>query len=226
MLACCALLVLAVSDDYAKVKAHFVQLQEQTRVEMANARSAEAKAKVLSTARARLIERFESELFPAWAGTAWDFYGMSEKPREGQIACGYYISTLLRDAGFKVDRVKLAQQASANIARTVASDSEVHWYRELTIAELLPKLRADSGEGLYVVGLPNHVVFLRLTKDDAKVCHANYLEDVTVTCEDALTAPALQVGLFVTAPLFDDALLHSWLEGRAIPTVTRAREPK
>jgi len=221
VLAACALLVLAADGDYAKVKAHFAELKAQTRSAYSRAPSAEARATVLSTARAELISRFETELFPAWAGTPWDFYGMSEKPREGQIACGYYISTLLRDAGFNVERIKLAQQASANIARTLASADEVHWYRELSIAELLPKLRADSGEGLYVVGLPNHVVFLRVTKDDAKVCHSNYLEDVAVTCEDALTAPALQVRLFVTAPLFDDALLAAWLDGRAISTVKR-----
>ncbi len=97
----------------------------------------------------------------------------------------------------------------------------MRWYRDTTLDQLLPKLRADTGEGLYVVGLPNHVVFLRVTKDAAIVCHSNYLEDVAVTCEDAAKAPALQVGLFVTAPLFDDPLLRAWLEGAAIATVTR-----
>ncbi len=117
--------------------------------------------------------------------------------------------------------MKLAQQASAKIARTVAAAERVRWYRDTPLEQLLPKLRADTGEGLYVVGLPNHVVFLRVTQDSATVCHSNYVEEVAVTCEDAATAPALQVELFVTAPLFDDPLLRAWLEGAAIPTVTR-----
>lgn len=215
-------MVLAVAPvDYSKVKAHFAELRAQTRQSHAKASDEAARQKVLAQARAELISRFETELFPAWAGTEWDFNGMSQTPREGKIACGYYVSTLLRDAGFQVERIRLAQQASAKIARTVAAADRVHWYRDTTLEQMLPKLRADTGEGLYVVGLPNHVVFLRVNKDSATVCHANYLEDVTVTCEDAATAPALKVDLFVTAPLFDDALLEQWLDGAAIPTVTR-----
>ncbi|MFT3841059.1 MAG: hypothetical protein QM723_28970 [Myxococcaceae bacterium] len=215
-------MVLAVAPvDYPKLKAHFAELRTQTQERYRQAANDAGRAQVLSQARAELISRFETELFPAWAGTEWDFNGITQTPRQGKIACGYYVSTLLRDAGFQVERVKLAQQASAKIARTVAAADRVHWYRETTVEQMLPKLRADTGEGLYVVGLPNHVVFLRVNKDSATVCHANYLEDVAVTCEDAATAPALKVDLFVTAPLFDDAMLKQWLDGAAIPTVTR-----
>jgi hypothetical protein len=222
VLAACALLVLTAAPvDYPKVKAHFAELRAQTQERYRQATDDAARERVLAQTRTELIKRFETELFPAWEGTPWDFNGMSQTPREGKIACGYYVSTLLRDAGFQVSRVKLAQQASAKIARTLAAADRVHWYRDTSLEQMLTKLRADTGEGLYVVGLPNHVVFLRVNKDSATVCHANYLEDVAVGCEDAAKAPALQVELFVTAPLFDDALLRQWLEGAAVVTVTR-----
>src|SRR4051812_5282380 len=48
-------------------------------------------------------------IIPEWIGTAWNFYGTSEKPHEGTIACGYFVTTILRDAGVNLARIKLAQ---------------------------------------------------------------------------------------------------------------------
>jgi hypothetical protein len=45
----------------------------------------------------------------------------SETPGRGEIACGYFVSTVLRDAGFGVERVRLAQQASERIVRTLSA---------------------------------------------------------------------------------------------------------
>ncbi len=206
--------------DYPALKTQLAKLRQDTRVRY-QAAGAAGRAKVLAGAREELIRRFEDGLFPAWEGTRWDFNGMTETPREGQIACGYYVSTLMRDAGFRVQRVKLAQQAAANIARTLAPESKVRWYRDLTVPDFVARLRRDLGEGLFVVGLPNHVVFLRVKADGARVCHADYLEPVAVTCEDALESPVLKLNLFVAAPLFDDALLEKWIADEPIATATR-----
>src|SRR6187455_2399459 len=37
-------------------------------------------------------------IIPGWIGTAWNFNGTSEKPQQGSIACGYFVTTILRDA--------------------------------------------------------------------------------------------------------------------------------
>ncbi len=87
MLVACTLLVLAASPaDYPSVKAHFALLRAQTRERYAGARDEGARRRVLAEARQELIRRFETELFPAWQGTGWDFDGVSQTPREGKIA--------------------------------------------------------------------------------------------------------------------------------------------
>ena len=41
---------------------------------------------------------------PAWIGTKWDFNGITEVPQQGKIACGYFVTTVLRDAGLPAVR--------------------------------------------------------------------------------------------------------------------------
>ena len=66
---------------------------------------------MIAEARTVLTRSIYNDLLPAWYGTPWDFNGTSEVPQQGKIACGYFVSTILRDAGWKVERVRLAQQA-------------------------------------------------------------------------------------------------------------------
>jgi hypothetical protein len=33
-------------------------------------------------------------IIPAWIGTGWDFNGITEKPQQGSIACGYFVTTI------------------------------------------------------------------------------------------------------------------------------------
>ena len=58
---------------------------------------------VVARARADVHSLIIDEIFSAWIGTRWDFDGTSQTPREGRIACGYFVSTVLRDAGFDVE---------------------------------------------------------------------------------------------------------------------------
>ena len=48
-----------------------------------------------------------------WVETKWDFNGVSRVSRQGSIACGYFVTTVLEDIGFKLNRIKLSQQASS-----------------------------------------------------------------------------------------------------------------
>src|SRR5688500_17600336 len=54
---------------------------------------------VIDEARAYLTQSVYNEVFPYWYGTGWDFNGTTETPGQGKIACGYFVSTVLRDAG-------------------------------------------------------------------------------------------------------------------------------
>src|SRR5579859_7168832 len=60
-----------------------------------------ARVAVLESARTVVFASIRDTILPAWSGTPWDFYGTAERPREGTIACGYFVATVLRDAGFR-----------------------------------------------------------------------------------------------------------------------------
>ena len=177
------------------------------------------RATALTKARQVLLSYLEHAAFPAWEGTVWDFNGTSTTPGEGVIACGYYVSTVLVQAGVKVERVRLAQQASMFIVTTLARGSKVERLTPKDNAEALDQIRDRFPHAeLVVIGFDYHVGFLRLTKDGAAFCHSSYLEPGGVTCEDPVASGAFASKLYVVADALNDQLLDDWLQGRAIKT--------
>jgi hypothetical protein len=156
---------------------------------------------------------------PPWDGTPWDFNGTTQVPGEGFIACGYYVSTLLRDAGFRVERIRLAQQASEYIVRTVAPSTEIKWFRRKSVDTVVDHVAAQP-DGLWVVGLDFHVAFLVARLGQVQMCHASYLDEAVATCEPARTAEAMVSKVHVVGRTLGDPQLIAWLEGTRIETRT------
>lgn len=154
-----------------------------------------------------------------WFGTPWEFYGTSEEPGRGTIACGYFVTTLLRDAGVRVQRVRLAQQASEYIVRSLAPRERTWRFRSGSVDAVLDTVRAQP-ERWFVVGLDLHVgLLLRLDDGSVRFCHSAYLAPAHATCEDAATSAAMQSGYHVVGALFTRELTRRWLAGDAIPTL-------
>ncbi|MCP4810391.1 MAG: hypothetical protein GY913_22730 [Proteobacteria bacterium] len=183
---------------------------DQTRTELA-ARHA-AGEQVVPEARATIEQALREDIWPAWYGTTWGFYGTSQAPGEGEIACGYFVSTTLRDVGLDVARVELAQQASARIVDTFAGEPVTTWGED--VDEVLDRLEP----GIHVVGLDYHVAFLDKTESTTRMCHSSVLEPGAVVCETALTAEAMASNVHVTGPLLEDAVVVAWLERTELAT--------
>lgn len=201
-------LLLAASVDYPAALSKL----DETRVALATSKDGHR----LEKARTALLAAFDGSLFPAWEGTPWDFYGTSETPREGKIACGYYVSTLLRDAGFKLERVKLAQQASERIVKTFSADADIQRFRGASQADVVKAVRDRHGPGLYIVGLDYHVGLLRLTADGARFCHSAVLAPAYATCEKAEGSAGMASSYHVVGPALSDARVSDWLSGREV----------
>lgn len=175
-------------------------------------------AEVLSEARTVVVRALVDELIPAWHGTPWNFHGTSTTPGEGTIACGYYVSTLLDHAGFEVERVRLAQQASENIIKTFTQRGDIHRFSGRPASEVVARVEA-LGEGIYVLGLDYHAALLVYDGEQVQMCHASYLGRGSALCEPALTSPAMVSDYRVIGKLLDDAMLRRWLRGEPFPTV-------
>ena len=89
------------------------------------ARTPKDKEAIENEARATLESQLPA-MMRCWLGTPWDFNGTATEPGGGKIACGYFVATLLRDAGFRVERARLAQQASENIMRSFLDAKACH----------------------------------------------------------------------------------------------------
>jgi len=82
------------------------------------------------------------------------------------------VATVLQDAGFKVDRYQLAQQASGNILRSfLPKDScKLAVGKEYNVfADGLAK----AEPGIYLVGLDTHVGFLVVGPDGFRMMHSS-----------------------------------------------------
>lgn len=174
---------------------------------------------LISEARTVIMGSIYNDLFPPWYGTAWDFNGTTEIPQQGKIACGYFVSTVLRDAGLKVDRVRLAQQASENIILSLTTNPFVKRFRSVPIDEFVVAVK-DWGSGIYIVGLDIHVGFIVNTGDDIYFIHSSYEEPYKVIKETAIDSRILAASKYrVLGRVFGDAqLISNWLAGKAIAT--------
>ena len=131
------------------------------------------------------------DLMNCWLGTPWDFHGTSETPGEGKIACGYFVSTVLRDAGFKVDRYKLARQPSQNIIRTFLPRKEMSKRVGKSYAEYSSELR-NLEPGIRIVGLDTHVGFIITRPDGFRFVHSSGSKPWAVVDEDEEHAAVLE----------------------------------
>ena len=201
------------TQPYAGEKATLAK----TRAELAAAERTEA---VRDRARDLLTDTVRDGLIPPWVGTEWDFYGTSQTPGSGQIACGYFVSTILRDAGFGVERVKLAQQASEYIVKTFSEDASIRRFRTGDEQAVVDAVLAEP-EGIYVVGLDFHVGFLIRRDQTVEFCHSTYLDRAGVVCEDPVSSPAFASEYHVVGPVLEDAVIDAWLDQKPLATVTR-----
>lgn len=124
------------------------------------------------------------DLFPYWYGTKWGFYGTTESPQHGTIACGYFVTTLLRDAGLNINRVKLAQQASSVIIQSVCENENIKTFSNAKNEDFFKYIK-DQGESMYIVGLDFHTGFIYFDGKEIYFIQAKYYDEVAVVKEVA-----------------------------------------
>ena len=174
------------------------------------------RAAVVHDARV-ILEHALPAMMRCWLGTPWDFNGTASKPGGGRIACGYFVATVLKDAGFHINRYRLAQQPSEYILRSFLEKDAC----SLTVG--LPYDSFASGveaapPGIYLVGLDTHVAFLVVRSDGFRFIHASGSRPWCVVDEGRDEAGVLQRSNWrmlgnLTA---DPQVIHVWLTAEEI----------
>jgi hypothetical protein len=144
-------------QTYAVLVSELQRLRDELAARHQRARNAGERAAVEHDARV-ILELTLPEMMRCWLGTAYDFNGTASKPGDGRIACGYYVATVLMDAGFRVNRYQLAKQPSGNILHSFLDKDACR----LTVGKPYEAFAAElsqSEPGIYLIGLDTHVAF-------------------------------------------------------------------
>lgn len=204
------------SQDYRET---VVKIRQERETLARQYQATTKKAGIIEQARETFVHSIESNIFPFWYETEWDFYGTTEIPKEGKIACGYFVTTVLRDAGLRVERARLAQQASEKIILSLTKESFVKRFRRAKIEDFVETVE-KWGPGLYVVGLDFHVGFIFNDAGQVYFIHSSYAEPYRVVKEKALQSKILAGSNYrvIGKISADDDLLVKWLLQKQILT--------
>ncbi|MCI5058977.1 MAG: hypothetical protein MRY83_22880 [Flavobacteriales bacterium] len=197
--------------DYTELKNDIQTNQNQfcARYESANGKDKSLK---IDSARSYILKVLVENVFPAWYGTDWAFHGTTETPNEGSIACGYFVTTTLRDAGIEVKRVTWAQMASEAMIKEMTTDDRIKRFSNASM-ETIKKTIKDWGEGLYVVGMDNHTGFIVNYNDEISFVHSSFMlwgGVETQSLDD--TSPLTKSKYRVIGKILDDEMVKTWLD--------------
>jgi hypothetical protein len=176
--------------------------------------------KAIDSASKYLYTKLVNDIVPHWYGTPWDFNGHTNTPNEGEIACGYFVSTTLKHIGFNVNRYKMAQQAGLNEAKALQLKTDLKIYRNLEFETLNKKVNEVYNNGVYFVGLDNHVGYILIHDNILYFLHSSYYDN-KVLIELAETSPCFKSNIYVFAEITTNKnLVKKWIlnEVLKIPT--------
>lgn len=160
-----------------------------------------------------------NHLIPYWYGTFWSFEGHTATPQQGQIACGYFVSTTLKHMGLQLNRYKLAQRSPYNEAKLLSCNTTIHKVKAKNTKDAITQFKAITKEGLYFIGFDeNHVGYLLNTNDNLYLIHSNYLEPVAVCVESVFESEVLSsFDTFYVLPISaNNELMLKWLTGENV----------
>ena len=151
-------------------------------------------------------------IIPNWMGTKWDFNGTSEIPQQGSIACGYFVTTVLRDAGLRVARVKLAQMASEQMITSLVQAKYIQRFSNVAINDFTAAV-TKQGFGLYLIGLDNHTGFIYNDGDTIYFIHSSVVGTRNVQKEIAAGSWVLQQSKYKVLGKIsaDEKVLTKWI---------------
>ncbi len=161
-------------------------------------------------------------IIPHWLGTPWSFEGHTSIPGSGEIACGYLVSTTLKDMGFNLDRYKFAQQLPIHEAKTLALGKPLLEINSNSTDERIAILQDTLKEGIYFLGFDqNHVGYIQKKNNDLFVIHSNYIgaEGVVIEGIEDSQVFTYYSRIYIADISRNKTLLTKWVRNEVVQVV-------
>lgn len=205
-----------VDTTYSRICRNLVREKNKLAKAYDHAGTAAKKETVLQKARELLATTLSDSIFICWYGTGWDFNGTTTCPRSGNIACGYFITTILKQSGFNISRTFLAQQASSVMIKTFCPNEKVKIITNNQTDKLFAYMKTRS-DGIFIVGLDNHTGFIIKEGEVIDFVDADYEVDKVVREPLKESNIIMKNGYFMVGDLsHSDATMVKWLKGEKI----------
>ena len=158
-----------------------------------------------------LANMLVDSIFNYWYGTTWDFNGHTKTPRNGEIACGYFITSTMKDMGINLNRISLAQKASSEIIKKLCKTETIKTYSNLE--KLKTYLSEIKNNEVLILGLDYHVGFVVKRNGKNYFIHSNYISREGVIKEILETSLAINSSniYMIGNVTRNDELILNWL---------------
>ena len=159
-----------------------------------------------------------NRIIPYWENTTWSFEGHTAKPMQGEIACGYFVSTTLQDVGLILNRYTLAQQSPINEAKSLAVETAVIEVNEGSKEKDIAKIDKVLKNGIHFIGFEqSHVGYILKEKGKLYLIHSNYAKGkVGIEQIEDSEVFASYSKYYIVELSTNKALLDSWVTNKAI----------
>jgi len=162
------------------------------------------------SAQDALFNWVDKDMFQYWDDTEWDFHGTSRIPGRGDIACGYFVTTVLKDLGFDIDRIRLAQARSGLMIEELTQDIK----KTRSLDAMLEYVESQPQGSVFIIGLDFHTGFITSAPEGIFFLHSNYIKREGVVREPAISSEALhQSGFYMIGNLSTRTeIIEAWLQ--------------
>lgn len=163
-------------------------------------------------------------IIPYWLGTPWSFEGHTSAPGTGEIACGYFVSTTLKDVGFNLNRYTFAQQLPINEAKTLSLGMPLLEITSNSTEEIIASLKDTLKEGIYFIGFDqSHVGYIQKRGNELFLIHSNYIgaEGVVIERIEDSQVFSYYTRIYIAEISRNAALMRKWVKGELIEVVAK-----
>lgn len=163
------------------------------------------------------------QIIPHWLGTPWSFEGHTSVPGSGEIACGYFVSTTLKDVGFNLDRYKFAQQLPVHEAKTLAQGKTILEINDNSTDKRIAILKNALKEGIYFIGFDqSHVGYIQKKRNELFLIHSNYIgaEGVVIERIEDSQVFSYYTRIYIADISRNAALMKKWVKGEVIQIIS------